>query len=94
MYLCVFIPSQIPTHHDSSNANAHITDDVEFTVEEIFDACITVLQSKDKRSQAKLSSSEPGCFVRHHDSLTLQQKGILIAILSLGVMTNPTLVSG
>lgn len=73
--VCVFVcvSSQILTHHDSSNANAHVSNDVEFTVEELLDACLTVLQTKDKMSQA--GSSEAGWFVCHHDSLIRQQRG-------------------
>lgn len=32
-----------PDDHDSSDANAHIPDDVQFTVEEVFNARLTVL---------------------------------------------------
>lgn len=48
----VFNSSQILTHHYSSDADAHVPNDVEFTVEELLDACLTVLHTKDKRSQA------------------------------------------
>lgn len=43
--------SQMPTYHDSSDANAHIPDDVQFTVEEVFNARLTVLHFKDIRGQ-------------------------------------------
>lgn len=53
--------SLLLTHHDSSDADAHVPDDEEFTVEEHFDARLTVLQSTNT-SQAAFSPSEPGCF--------------------------------
>lgn len=51
----VFKASQRLTHHDSSDADAHVSNDVEFAVEELFDACLTVLQTQDKRNQAASS---------------------------------------
>lgn len=38
------------TYHDSSYADAHIPNDVEFAVEEVLNACFTVLQTKYMRS--------------------------------------------
>lgn len=43
--------SLLPAHHDTSNSYAHVSDDEEFTVEEVFDARLAVLQRR--------------CFVRH-----------------------------
>ena len=40
--------SQIMTHHDSSDADAHISNDVEFSVEELLNACLTVLHTEDR----------------------------------------------
>lgn len=47
MHLLVFSSSESLTHHDSSDADAHVPDDVEFAVEEVLDACLTVLRDKD-----------------------------------------------
>lgn len=57
-YLCAF-STPILTHHDSGNADAHVPNDVEFTVEEVLDACLTVLHTRDKRSEAVSSRSVP-----------------------------------
>lgn len=73
---CVF-HSSLQTHHDSSNADAHIPNDVELTVEEVLDACLTVLQTKNKRSQAASNCSEPWWFVRHYDSFIRQQRSFI-----------------
>lgn len=43
----VFSSSESLTHHDSSDADAHVPDDVEFAVEEVLDACLTVLRDKE-----------------------------------------------
>lgn len=53
--MCICVSFQlfflkILTHHDSSDADAHIPNDVEFAVEEVLDACFTVLQTTYMRS--------------------------------------------
>lgn len=52
----VFNSPKVLTHHDSSDPDAHVPYDVEFTVEEVLDAHLTVLQTKDKRTQSVLRS--------------------------------------
>lgn len=49
--MCIPDFSLLPAHHDTSNSYAHVSDDEEFTVEEVFDARLAVLQRR--------------CFVRH-----------------------------
>lgn len=44
----IFDISCVVTHHYTSDANAHITNNEEFTVEKVFDFCLTILQSTDK----------------------------------------------
>ncbi|KAF3860503.1 hypothetical protein F7725_000758 [Dissostichus mawsoni] len=45
------VSSLIMTHHDSSDADAHISNDVEFSVEKLLNACLTVLHTEDRESK-------------------------------------------
>lgn len=49
--MCLFFKSaRVLTHHDSSNADANVPNDVEFIVEEILDAGLTILQNGEEMS--------------------------------------------
>lgn len=50
--------SQWPTHHDPSDADANVANDVEFTVEEILDSCLTVLHNVQDDTMTMCMSSE------------------------------------
>jgi len=50
MHVCVSEFFLLLPHHDSSDADAYVTNDVEFTVEEVLNSCHTVLQRTDKSS--------------------------------------------
>ena len=43
VWVCLCLPLWANAHHDTSDADAHVADDVEFAVEEFFDAHLTVL---------------------------------------------------